>query len=332
MALITTTAQLRTYVPININFVFTEIQPFIEPVEQEYIVPLIGQDQLTTLTNLGTPSGDNLELIKKLRKAISFLSVYKWIPFGNLNVNSGGFGVTGTPNQQVASQWRVDNLEEMCLREGYNALEQVLEYLWSVNEGTFTDWDASDEKLNHRAFIFLTSKDFSKYYNIENSYEFFCTIKPAIEEVQNQYLKPILGDDFYDQLMDQISSDTVSANNLLIWTMAKRAVAPLAIYESVASLGIKLDRWGITTLETSDQDSTKLRKPAPKERLSYALRKAGDDGRKHLGNLRAYLNNNASETLYPLYYDSDLYSDPADLDLEDDGDMVNDEDSGIFVM
>lgn len=332
MALVTTTDQLRSYVPVTKNFVISEIQPFIDAVELEYIVPLIGQEQLTTLDGIATPSGANLILIQKLSKAISFLSVYKWIPFGNLNVNSGGFGVTGTANQQVASQWRVDNLEETCRREGYNALEQVLEYLWSVDEGTFTDWDASDEKLNHRSLVMLTSKDFSKYYNIDNSYDFFCTIKPGIEEVQNQYLKPILGDDFFEQLLIQISTNEVSANNAIILTMAKRAVAPLAIYESVASLGIKLDRWGITTLETSDQDSTKLRKPATKERLSYALRKAGDDGRKHLGNLRAYLNNNASASLYPLYFDSDLYSDPEDLTNEDDSDMVNEEDSGFFIM
>ena len=332
MALITTTAQLRTYIPINVSFVFSEIQPFIEPVEQEFIVPIIGQAQLTTLTGIGTPTGTNLALIQKLRKAISFLSVLKWIPFGNLVINSGGFGVTGTSNQQIASQWRVDNLEETCRREGYNALEQILEYLWSVDTGTFTDWDASDEKLNHRSTLFLTSKDFTKYYNIDNSYDFFCTIKPGINEVQQQYLKPILGDDFFDQIMDQIADDSVSANNAVILTMAKRAAAPLAIYESVASLGIKLDRWGITTLETSDQDTTVVRKPAQKERLSYALNKAGADGKKHLGNLRAYLNNNASDTVYPLYYASDLYSNPEDLDNEDDGDMINEEDSGVFIM
>ncbi len=331
--LITTTEQIREFVPVASSFKFDEIEPQINDVEQEYIIPIIGQAQFDTLVALGGPTGTNLELIKRCRNALAKLAVMKWIPFGNINVQSGGFSVKATDTAQIASQWRVDKLEEDMRREGWNALHRILTYLWSQPEGIFDDWDASDEKVEHRNWLIYSVDDFNKYYFIQNSYELFCRIKPGQREVMNQYILPILGQDLYDQVLDQVVSGTLTADNNALMEYIRRATAPLTIYESVASMGIDLSHWGITTLENADNgDNTAIRKPASPDRLSFALRKAGTDGRKHLGALRAFLNNNASSTKYALYYDSDLYQDPADLDDEEDGDMVNEEDSGVFIM
>lgn len=328
---ITTTAELRTYVPVSSTFQIAEIEPQIHDVEQEFIIPIIGQAQFDSLLALPSPSGNNLELIKRCRNAVAKLAMMKWIPFGNINVQSGGFTVTATDNGQVASQWRVDKLEEEMRTEGYNKLQDILTFLWSKDEGTFTDWDESDEKLLHRSFLILTANDFSKYYWIKNSYEVFCLLKPGQTEVMNQYIRPILGDDLYNQLIDQVADDSLSADNITLIDYVKRATAPLTVYESVARMNIDLSHWGITTFENADNgDNTKVRKPAATDKLSYALRKAGDDGRKHLGALRAFLNNNATSTKYALYYDSDLYQDIDDA--EDENDSINDTDSGVFIM
>lgn len=331
--LITTTAQLREHVPVAASFNFAEILPQITDVEQEFIIPILGQEQFDTLLGIATPTGANAELLKRCRNAMSKLAVMRWIPFGNLGVKSGGFVVNISGDTAAASQWRVDKLEEDMRRDGWNALERILTYLWAQPEGTFTDWDASDEKITHRSWMILSATEFNKFYFIDNSYELFCRVKPAQLEVMTQYIKPVLGEDLYEQLLDQIVNDTLSTANSNLLTYIKRATAPLTIYESIASMGVDLSHWGITNQESSDNgDITKMRKPATNERLSMALRKAGTDGRKHLGAISAFLNNNASDSLYALYYDSSLYQDPANLDDEEDGDMLNDEDSGVFIM
>ncbi len=331
--LITTTEQLRTFVPVAASFRIEEITPQIHDVEQEFIIPIIGQDQFDTLAALVGPTGTNLELLTRCRNALAKLAVWRWIPFGNVNVQSGGFSVTATDNGQVASQWRVDKLEEEMRTKGYNLLQDILTYLWSQPEGTFTDWDASDEKIEHRSTLILEANTFNKYYFIQSSYELFCRVKPGQREVMQQYIFPILGEDLYDQIMDQIQADNLSADNETLIEYIRRATAPLTIYESVASLGIDLTHGGITNLESSNNgDTTTMRVPANQNRVSYALRKAHSDGQKHLGALRAYLNNQASATKYALYYASDLYQDPALLEEEDDEDIVNDGESSVFIM
>lgn len=331
--LITTTAQLRAAEPISANFKIEEILPKIHDVEQEFIIPIIGQDLFDYLRALATPAANDLELLTRCRNALAKLAILKWIPYGNLAIQSGGFTVNGTSSTMVAAQWRVDKLEEDMRREGWNALERILTYLWSKPDGTWNDWDSSDEKIEHRNWLITSAGEFNKYYFIDSSYELFCRVKPGQREVMNQFIRPVLGDDLYDQIIDQITGNELSVDNTALMEYIKRAVAPLTIYESGASLGVDLSHWGITTTENADNgDNTKIKKPAASDRLSYALRKAGDDGRKHLGAIRAFLNNNASSTKYALYYDSDLYQDPALLDDEEDGDMINKEDSGVFIM
>lgn len=329
--LITTTEQIRTYVPVAASFKIDEIQPQVNDVEQEFIIPLISQELFDYLRGLSSPTGADAELLNRCRNALSKLAVMRWIPFGNVNVQSGGFTVKATETGQVASQWRVDKLEEDLRRDGWNSLERILTYLFSQDAGTWTQWDASDEKIEARNWLILTAGEFNKYYHINNSYELFCRVKPGQREVMNQYIKPTLGDDLYNQLLDQISDNDLNADNVALLEMVKRVAAPLTIYESVASMGIDLSHWGITTAEGADNgDNTVVRKNAPSDRLSYAMRKAGDDGRKHLGALRAFLNNNASSTKYSLYYDSDLYNAPSNA--SDTGDNINDSDSGIVLL
>lgn len=330
---ITTTAQMRTYEPIAASFQFSEIQPKINDVEQEFLVPILGVSLFEYLRDLATPTGNNDALIKLCRNAVTKLAIYRWLPYGNLNVQSGGFTVNSTNSTQVASKWRVDSLEDDLRKNGFNMLERILVFIWSKPSGTWTQYDECDERIEHRNWLIQTATEFNKYYFIDNNYELFCRIKPGQSEVIDQYIKPVIGEDLYDQLIDQIIDDNLSADNSTLLTYIKRAVAPLTIYESVARLGIDLSHWGITVSEGADNgDNTVVKKQAPNERLSYALRKAGDDGRKHLGKIQAFLNNNASDTKYALYYSSDLYVAPSLIDDEEDGDMLNDEDSGVFMM
>lgn len=337
MALIKTIETFRTFLPANISFKFAELEPLITDVQNEFIVRHIGQDQLDALQLLvdgAGATGDDLDLLNKVSNAVAKLTILKWIPFGNLAITSGGFQVNISDKTTVASQWRVDKLEDYCRTEGWNLLESLNEYLWSKPTGIFTDYDASDERIDMRSQIFLTAKDFSKYYFIRNNYELFYTLRNAMQEVEIQYISPILGEDFYEQIKDQILNDTVTSDNEIIITMIKRALAPLSIYEAIASLGIDLSYWGITNNETSDRENTKIIKTATDSRLSYAIRKAGTDGRKHLGALSAYLNNNASDIKYLLYYDNEnLYNNPEDAPDASLGlDGVNDDDSSSFIM
>ncbi len=337
MPLIKTIQDFRLFAPANISFAITELAPLIEDVENEFIIPRIGQDLFDMLqaeVDASTISSGNVLLLKKIRNPLAKLSVMKWIPFGNLSITSGGFQVNLSDKTTVASQWRVDKLEESCRLEGWNLLEVMQQYLWSVASGTFTDYDASDERIEYRSKFFLTAKDFSKYYPIKNNYELFYNLFTAQSEVEEQYIKPTLGSDFYEQIKDQVLNDTLTADNTIILNLIKRSVAPLSIYEAIASMGVDLSYWGITTSEISDRETTKVIKPASDNRVGFAVRKAGTDGRKHLGALRAYLNNNASSIKYPLYYaNTDLYKDPADKpDYSLGEDNINDADSSSFIM
>ena len=333
MALIKTIEKMREFLPFNAGFTYADISPLIKEVEDEVIADIISADELATLQ--AAYDDDTLNaaqdiLLEKCQRAIAYLATLKWIPFGNLQITSGGFKVNKGEHSDVASQWRVDNLEERLYQEGFNKIEILLEYLWSVDEGTFTDWDDSDEKLNHRNLIFLTAKDFTKYYNIKNSYYVFTQLKAAMQEVELMYLKPQLGDDYFDEIKSEITDADISANNEMIISLCKRAMAPLAIYEAIASMGVQINHMGIMVFENSPLQTTRVNKIAPDNRLSYALRQAKADGQKHLGNLRAYLNANAADDMYPLYYDSNLYNDPDNADSDEDD--VNDVDSGLFIM
>lgn len=113
---------------------------------------------------------------------------------------------------------------------------------------------------------------------------------------QRRYIRPKIGEDLYDELIDQIDDSSLTAlNNTLLDDYIKKALAHFVMYESLPYIHTQIGSQGVRqniddfSNEATGGDVSQLRKTI--------LQKA----EWYLQEMIAYLNHEDQEDSYPLY-------------------------------
>jgi hypothetical protein len=102
-----------------------------------------------------------------------------------------------------------------------------------------------------QAILFITETFIKKYSNIDDNVD-AQYITPVIDLVQKMYIRPILGTALYDELVTQITNDTVSANNVnLIENYIQDSMLYYVLSEGLPSFTYKIENKSVST-KTSD--------------------------------------------------------------------------------
>lgn len=329
--LITDIDTLRTFNPASASFSFPTIEPFIKIAERDYIIPIIGQDEYDILDlafNAETTDDDQDNLIRKIQDAIAWISFYEATPVLNVHVTAGGFQVAVSDNMAPASQYRVEDYKAYTATKGYNALENILYFLWNSDAGTYPQWEESDEHDTHRSLLVLSSKEFQKTVDIKNSYEVYTKLKPFIQDSQLLIIRGVTGEGLYNELLNQVLNNTISTDNEVLMQFIRPCLCYLSMADALVKLSVIFEAYGIIQLDSGQRDNIKLQTPTGENKLSTIMLQFRTKGQHYETKLRNYLKDNPDD--YPLYVAGDSFEDPA-LD-DEDGDNINDQDSGFFVM
>jgi hypothetical protein len=117
---------------------------------------------------------------------------------------------------------------------------------------------------------------------------------PTIKEAQNVYLLPILGTSLYNQLVTQVSSNTVSAANVtLLDTYITPTLVKYCVYESILPLSFKFQNKNIATKNSEFSNQASL------DDLRYLLDYTKNRAEWYAERLTNFLL--ANNTTYPLY-------------------------------
>lgn len=310
-----TTDDIKGFVPVNITFDFSEIQPFIKQAEQEILIPAISQAQYDDINNTYNNNPLSLttnqkNLLDKMRQVIAPLSYMYWIPWGQVQISSAGIRIANTPEMKTAFSWQIDALEKSAARTAANALEGLMDFL-ETNISIYTIYAASAAHTDATKYFINSGKDFSLYYNINNSRLFYNTIKPSMKKVEDFDVIGILGADLFAEIKTQISSAAISANNAKLMGMIKGALAHLTIAKSIIDKALIVDDNGVSAVTRGLTFRPDLPRASDYASILDAMyRNALQDGETYGRQLRNYLNLNATASVYPLYFSSSLYVDP----------------------
>lgn len=334
MTLISSMDEFRAINPVSNALKLDIIQPFIDNVEQEFIADILGDTELANIQTQyddaggGSVTGSASAIIGKIQKAVVWLSTLQWVDIGNIHTTPAGFQVTVTDKMAPASQWRVEAYKHECAKNGYKALQDLLIYLWSTS-GVFSDWEASDEHDRHRALFVLNGKDIQSWVDIGNSYEIYCNLKPYIKTAMQFHVRPIVGQELYDDLVSENQANDVSDDNAILLEKILPVCVFNALHDGLPRLSVIFNRYGIIEKSTAEgRDATDINKPAGNDKLISLRREWQQNAILFENELRQYLKDNADT--YALYADSDAFE-STDTD-DDDGDNINDQDRSVFLM
>lgn len=326
-------AELRKYVSANVSFDIDQMEPQIALIANKFVRDVLGPatfDALVEAFNAEEEeagmSEEQLALLPYCQKIIANLACLAHMPIGGVYFSNMGISVPQSTDAAPASQWRIRDIKNSFAFDGFNAIEELLEYLWENGED-FVDWQESEAEARHREFFILTSKEFSKYFWIEESYQLYRMLKPTMRMVERFYVKSVIGKELFDEIKSQILAYDVSEENqYLLDNYIIPAVANLTFTVGAPRLQIDISEFGISqnTIEGSKGESALSKKPAARDLVDQNKELADITGENILGGLAEYLYENAAS--YPLYQASAQYVEKQEIAdrVTNNGDTIND--------
>lgn len=321
MPLITTIEQVRTILGSTVmQFNDNSSIADMAAAEERFIIPITGEtlydDMVADVDDEESPLQP---LIVKAQRAIAPLAYWLDLPAIQGKISDRGAGTFISDNMQPLHAWEFERLREYLEDKGCFALESFLSHI-NANAVTYS-W----EKPTAYKSIFLTGKEFSEYYPLYQPHRVFELLRTVIKDVEDRFIRNLIGDDFFESLRDSASTDAEQAVVQLI----KKSVANLAVATACKVLPVKITPQGFTVLLSDAGDKNyKGEAQAPAENLQALHNHCMYVGNGFLNKMKAYLDDNASGSVFADYYDSEYYVEPVD---EDDVVSFNDNNQTFFL-
>lgn len=303
--------ELKSYIgPVTAGFDIEQIAPQLAAIENKFVKDILGKDEFDLLCE--NFADDALEpeqedLLPYCQKIIANLGYLSYLPLGNAYFSNYGIMVGQTEKAAPASQWRLRDIKNTFAYDGFNAVEELLEFLWESAEGTYPDWEASANKNKHRELLVLSAKQFSEHFWIDDSYQLYRMFKPTLRIVQKYYLRSTLGPGLYAEIVEQnTAGELTELNQTLMDDFILPAIAQITFYEAAPRLRLDISEFGISQRQISDRESEDVKMPANETAYGDGVSSSVRNGQMFIADLREYLYENHAD--YPLYEASTAYA------------------------
>jgi hypothetical protein len=323
--LLKTLTEFQAYVAVDFN-VNTGLPPgfVLELAETEasLIAPLLSEPLCAWLqAAYDSPDFDATALtpvaglLRAVQAPLARLAASSGITTHQVKIDGTGLHIVSTDKIKTAFQWQSRELQALHQRRGYAGLDALVQWLEDhrTDSPELEAWAASPAGRRHRRELFTSATAFQEYENIGSSWLVFEALRPIRRRLQALELRGVLGDEFLQELLDQVATRTLtSENENLLRSRVYPALASLTIAHAVPTMTLRLTASGIDlALQRPDDGNAKEGEGG----LSELLRQLGQDalavGERYLRQLSDHLDSRASPTAFATYYHSPAYTPPA---------------------
>ena len=334
--LIDNISQVLNAASINVSNTIENWYPYIEEAQETFIRPVLGDELYDQLLDTAEaiisheiekrPVDERLAiLLEKIRKPLSLYSLWLGADEFGVSVSSQGIQVIETPTHKTAPQYRVQNLKENWIRRANTALDLALKFI----EENLDDYPAY---IQQDSDLFIrTTLEYNSEVDIRESRRVFIALKPVIRSIENKYIRPTLSPQLFDELKTaRRSNETLAEENLKLLGLIRPALAHLAMARALQEIAIDFLDWGIFDTAGNTFANVSSKQASNKERIAVMYEANLRDGEAELKALQQFLDENASETLYPAYFHSSRYVGPANAGSRDE--FINKSTNSFFLV
>lgn len=310
--LIDNLSQVLSAASINVSNTIENWFPYIEEAQETFIKPVLGiglyeqlQDAMA-LDPVPPDDGTTLEnlagLLEMVRKPLALYALWLGADEFGVSVSSQGIQVIETPTHKTAPQYRVQNLKENWIRRANTALDLVLKFL-DEHRDDYPAYICQDADLFIRNTL-----EFNSEVDIRESRRVFVALKPVIRSVERKYIRPALSAELFDELKQVLQSNAeMSKEQKALMDLIRPALAHLTISRALLEISIDVLDWGIFDTAGNTFANVSSKQSSNKDRISIMADANQRDGEAELKALQQFLDETASETVYPLYFHSSRY-------------------------
>lgn len=258
MALIRTAAEAKAALPrVLSNLGNTANLPDFAAAEIKYLVPLIGYSQYDTIH--GKINADPVEelteaetaLLPYLRRVVAFFAYLDDMGTDNAKITDSGIRTTESANLPRVFGWQYKELKNTLQSKAYDAVEVMLRFLFE-NKTDYLPWLSSDEYGSLNGLIIKTGTDFDSHYKLFQPMRSFYSLKVLLDEVQEDFLKPAIGEDLLQYF---VAAEGLDDDEKGFIKLLKKAAAYMVIKKACQHYSVRFDGNGFTVL-SGDMENT----------------------------------------------------------------------------
>jgi len=306
--LVRTIEQIKEFTPVNVSLEYDRVKPILYEVENR-VTNLIGVELYNALDNYITTPTDPVNayyesVIKLLRSSIAWLLFDVGYDILNTQFSNQGFHRIEV---EQGGKKTLFQRQELMLRKsfretGNNRLDQVLAYLEN-NSDQFTQWKNSTAYTAIRDNYIWTTKQYSDIININNSRLVFQRLKQNMMTVSELYVQPLIGEAMHLEILDQISTDTLSTANSKLLKYLQKGVAFTTMANAGMEFIMQISEMGLHVISTAtNTDNTVEVSLPPMQVINDFLKRASINGESYFRTTESFLKLNSTD--YPLYTNS----------------------------
>lgn len=224
--LINSIADVQNHLSISKNFDWDKLNPSIKRGDRKFIISVIGDEQYDAIAGYNGDDRTILRVKNMLSEASATYGVMLAIPTVNNSLTNSGVKSNKNEQTENASWHEVRDLIRTYGTIANEALDESLRLMES-NPNKFLEWSASEF---YTVFTQNIVQQTSQFDFVLNNRMSFIALKPYMKEVEEQYLKPLLGDAF--------SKFTIKSSDVIIQRgqeLARSAVNSLTIAKVAAT-------------------------------------------------------------------------------------------------
>lgn len=233
--IITTPEELSALLPANVLTSPESLLTLMEQTERTHIVPLLGRPlydavcqeynklhhgtaldangKALTANDLVATEAHHLgyvytpmqQLIKLLQVPLVYMTLANKSGILSVSLNDGGMNIVSSEDYSSAKKEDRESFSRDCFRDAHEGMEQVLLFLEEdahADSPVFLElWSKSSTFYLQYGLIVPTAHSFHKMVPIDNSRERYLTLVQRIRFVQDNKLRPELGETMVDALV-----------------------------------------------------------------------------------------------------------------------------------
>jgi len=305
-------SQVLTAASINVSNSIENWFPYIDEAQETFIKPVLGDvlyDQLQGAMNPDDHAsearpidGRLVDLLAMIRKPLALYALWLGADEFGVSISSQGIQVIESPTHKTAPQYRVQNLKENWIRRANTSLDLVLKFLDEHTED-YPGYDPQDADLFIRGTL-----EFNSEVDIRESRRVFVSLKPIIRSVEKKYIRPTLSAELFDELkVAWKSDDDLTSSQIALLDLIRPALAHLTMARALLEVSIDILDWGIFDTAGNTFANVSSKQASNKDRISIMAEANQRDGESELKALQQFLDEMASEEVYPAYFHSTRY-------------------------
>lgn len=315
MALITKIQEVKAVMRIS-NLDLDESIPDIDAAQENRIEPYLGPDFLEELQEAyddtdndpETPAAFLRQVITRLQKPLAYFAYHDDLGAIHTRLTDAGVRRATGDNLPAAFKWEYEALKEVLAEKAYQSLESLLKFLdKNEDEAALDTWRESAEYKRRFKFLIKDGATFNDCYSLYQPFRTYHLLFSCMADVENFYINPLIGKEFHESLK---TGGPHSYMELEATLYLQAALANLTVAQACSKLPVRITDKGLTVMQSTTDGKDSDRANASIGDIERQRIKAETDGNAYLTKAKKFLNANASEEVFPLYFNSPLYTSP----------------------